>query len=178
MAQPMATAYVDGLKLLARRELSEAQVRQRLARRQHPEDEIEAAVARLKAERAIDDARAAAAIARTETAVRRRGKLRVRRQIESAGIAAATAREAADAVFAATDQDALIAAALERRLRGRERASDDREFRRLHRFLIAQGFEPDRVLAVLRGRRPVRAGADPEPDYAPDEDTADDDPGR
>jgi regulatory protein len=173
----MPTAYVDGLKMLARRELSEAQVRQRLARRQHPEDAIDAAVERLKAERAIDDARAAAAIARTETAVRRRGKLRVRRQIESAGIAAATARDAAETVFAGTDQDALIAAALDRRLRGRERASDDREFRRLHRFLIAQGFEPDRVIAVLRGRRPAAAGTAAEHDPDSDDDPLDD-PGR
>ena len=94
-----AAAYVAALKLLGRRELSEAQVRQRLARRAHDPDAIDAAVARLLDERAIDDRRVADAIARTETGVRRRGKLRVLRKIESAGIAAATAKRAVDAVF-------------------------------------------------------------------------------
>jgi regulatory protein len=155
----MSSAYVDALKMLGRRELSEAQVRQRLARRQHEPEEIEAAVERLKAERAIDDVRVAEAIARTETVVKRHGKLRVKRQIESAGIAPATARQALDEVFDGLDDDALIEAALAKRLRGRERARDDREFQRLFRYLISQGFEPDNVTKVLRTRRPPRNSA-------------------
>ena len=145
--------YVDGLKMLARRELSEAQIRQRLARRGHDEDEVDAAVARLKAERAIDDARVAEAIARTETAVKRRGKLRVTRQLESAGIARATARQAVDQIFADVDADALLAAALAKRLRGAASIKDDREFQRLYRYLIGQGFEADQVMRVLTARR-------------------------
>jgi regulatory protein len=157
----MSSAYLDGLKMLSRRELSEAQVRQRLARREHDEEAIEAAVARLKAERALDDARVAEAMARTETAVKRHGKLRVKRQIESAGIAPATARQAIDAVFGAMDdEDALIEAALGKRLRGRERAGDDREFQRWYRFLIGQGFEPDKVSKVLRPRRPLHGSSE------------------
>jgi regulatory protein len=138
-------AYLDGLKMLARRELSEAQVRQRLARREHSADDIEAAVARLRDERAIDDARAAEAIARTETALRRRGKARVRMQIARAGIANAVARDAIDRVFSEVDDDALMEAALASRLRGRAAIGDDRELARLYRHLVAQGFEPDRV---------------------------------
>jgi SOS response regulatory protein OraA/RecX len=42
---------------------------------------------------------------------------------------------------------------LARRLRGRDRITDDREFQRLYRYLIAQGFEGDRVLELLRQRR-------------------------
>src|SRR6266480_3352452 len=144
--EPKASAYVDGLKMLGRRELSEAQVRLRLARKGHEQDEIDAAVDRLRAERAIDDARVAEAIAHTETAVRRHGKLRVRRQIEQAGIAAATARHAIDAAFDNIDDGALLDAALRKRLRGRERVADETEFRRLFRYLVGQGFEPDRVM--------------------------------
>lgn len=147
------SAYLDGLRMLARRELSEAQVRQRLARREHSPDAIDAAVSRLKAERAIDDRRVADAIARTETAVKRRGKLRVRRQIEHAGIAPATARQAVDQVFSAIDDEALIEAALAKRLRGSGPIADDREFRRLYRYLIGQGFDTDRVMKTLTARR-------------------------
>src|SRR5438093_2077310 len=98
-----ASAYLDGLKLLARRELSEAQVRQRLVRKGHDADAIDAAVVRLRQERAIDDARVAETIARTETSVRGRGKLRVRRQIEQAGIAGPVARRAIDDAFGRID---------------------------------------------------------------------------
>ena len=95
----MANAYIDGLKMLGRRELSEAQIRQRLARKEYDQEAIDEAVARLRDERAIDDVRVAEAIARTETSIRRRGKLRVRLQIERAGIARTTARRAVDEVF-------------------------------------------------------------------------------
>jgi regulatory protein len=139
--------------MLARRELSEAQVRQRLARKQHPADAIDAAIERLRAERAIDDARVAEAIARTETSIRRRGKLRVRMQIERAGIGKAIAKQAIDAVFDNIDDDALMEASLQKRLRGRETIADDREFQRLYRYLAAQGFESDRILRMLNGRR-------------------------
>jgi regulatory protein len=149
-------AYIDGLKMLARRELSEAQIRQRLARKQHDAEAIDAAIARLRDERAIDDARVAEAIARTETTIRRRGKIRVRMQIERAGIAKAVARHAIDEVFGTIDDDELMEAALNKRLRGREVIADDREFQRLYRFLVGQGFESDRVLRRLnRLRRDV-----------------------
>src|SRR5580765_5463601 len=120
----MANAYVDALRMLARRELSEAQVRQRLARREHAADDIDSAVARLLAERAIDDGRVAAAIARSQTSVKRRGRLRILRQIEQAGIARAVARRATDEVFESIDPEALLEAALAKRLRGRERIVD------------------------------------------------------
>ena len=146
-------AYTDGLKMLARRELSEQQVRQRLARKGHAPGEIDEAIARLREERAIDDARVAEAIARTETSVRRRGKLRVRMQIERAGIAKAIAKRAVDDVFDGIDDTALLESSLRKRLRGREAISDDREFQRLYRYLVGQGFDPERVLGALNARR-------------------------
>jgi regulatory protein len=148
------SAYVDGLKLLGRRELSERQIRERLKRKEYSGEDIDAAVARLKEERAIDDARVAGAIARTETSIRRRGKLRVQMQIQRAGVDKAIAKAAVDEVFDAIDDDELIEAALNKRLRGREKIADDKEFQRLYRFLAGQGFESDKIMKVLRARRP------------------------
>ena len=147
------SAYVDALKMLARRELSEAQVRQRLARKGHSRDEIDEAVTRLRGERAIDDARVAEAIARTETSIRRRGKLRVRMQLQQAGISKDVAARAVDEVFSGVDSDELIEASLRKRLRHRETIADDREFQRLYRYLVRQGFETDKVLRVLERKR-------------------------
>ena len=144
--------YLTALKMLGRRELSEAQLRQRLLRRQHDPDAIEAALTRLKSDRSLDDERVAGAIARSETNLKKRGRYRVTRQIEAAGIAPSIAKRIVDETFAAIDGDTLLAQALGRRLRGRTRIADDREFQRLYRYLVAQGFEPDRVLALLRSK--------------------------
>ena len=142
--------YLTALKMLARRELSEAQLRQRLLRRQHNSDAIDAAIARLKVDRSLDDERVAGAIARSETGLRKRGRYRVTRQIEAAGIAPSIAKRIVDETFAAIDGDALLTQALARRLRGRTSIADDREFQRLYRYLVTQGFEPDRVMKLLR----------------------------
>src|SRR5436189_6240150 len=93
-------AYVAGLNLLARRELAEAQLRTRLARRKFDEDDIDAAVTRLRGERALDDRRTALACARTEVRIRHRGRARIVRHIEALGIARDVAKEAVAEVFA------------------------------------------------------------------------------
>ena len=139
--------------MLGRRELSEKQIRQRLARRAYDAEAIDAAVARLRSDRSLDDARVAGALARQEVLTRRHGRLRAARQLEAAGIAADAARRALDEVFQDVDHDALIAAALDKRLRGNLDLRDAPTFRRLYRYLIGQGFEPDRALATLRARR-------------------------
>jgi len=136
--------------MLAGRELSERQVRQRLARRGYDQTTIEATVARLKSDRSLDDERAARAMAHAETSVRKRGRLRVKRRLESAGIARDVAERATQEIFQTVDAEALMEAALQKRLRGREQIAGDREFQRLYRYLIGQGFESDRVLALLR----------------------------
>jgi regulatory protein len=152
-APPAATAFPTALAMLARRELSESQIRQRLARRGYEADAIDDALHRLKQDGAVNDARVAAAIARSETGLRRRGRRRVAQRIQQAGISGSTAREALDAVFADLDDEALLASALEKRLRGEATIPDDRTFQRLYRFLVSQGFEHDRVMKALRARR-------------------------
>ena len=136
--------------MLGRRELSESQIRQRLARKEHEEAAIDEAVARLLEERAIDDTRVAESIARTETSIRKRGKVRIKQKIQSAGISSATAKRAIDALFEELDPEALLESALAKRLRHGSTIADDREFNRLYRYMVGQGFESDRVLARLK----------------------------
>jgi regulatory protein len=152
----VSSAYITGLKMLGRRELSEKQIRQRLARKEFTEDEIEEAVTRLREERAINDRRVAEAIARSEISLRQRGKIRVRMQIERAGISRETAKAALDAVFGDVDDAALLESSLRKRLRGRETIADEREFQRLFRYLLGQGFESERVMKALRAKQKPR----------------------
>lgn len=153
MSPESSSAYVAALKLLAGRELSEAQIRQRLVRREHEPDDIDAAVARLKSERAIDDVRVAGAIARRETSTRRRGKLRVQLALTRAGIERTVARRAIDDTFGQLDAGALIEAALAKRLRGRQTLKDQAEFARLYRYLAGQGFDSDEIRRALTALR-------------------------
>jgi regulatory protein len=150
---PTTSARVAALKMLARRELSEAQVRQRLARRGYDASEIETAVERLKADRSIDDERVAGAIARTEVSIKRRGKRRVVQQIQQAGISRSAARQAADETFEEMNEETLLASALNRRLKSDRTIIDEREFQRLYRYLIRQGFDADDVFKALSARR-------------------------
>jgi regulatory protein len=156
MTDAADAAYADAVKMLSRRELSEAQIRQRLGRRGHSDTAIESAVARLREARAIDDVRVAEAIARNQIATKRRGRRRAEQQIVQAGISPDTARSAARTVSESLDTDALLEASLARRLRGVDRTIDRKEFARLYRYLVGQGFESDRVLAVLKKHERTR----------------------
>ena len=145
-------AYLTALRQLARRELSEAQIRQRLSRRGFTSDDIDRALTRLRDDGSVDDARVAAAIARSQLSIKKRGERRVRREIEAAGISPALAERAVAEVYGEVDADALLAAAIDRRL-GTRRLDDDRDMARLYRYLVGQGFESDKAMTALRARR-------------------------
>jgi regulatory protein len=144
------SAYLDGLKLLARRELSVAGLRARLVDRDHAPDQIEAAIAHLLDTGALDDARVARAYARTAATVKGRGRLRVQRELHDMGIPRDVAAEALADVFGDLDERALIDRALKKKLRGRPRLTDRAEHARLYQFLMRQGFSPAAVVAALR----------------------------
>jgi regulatory protein len=133
------------------RELSEAQVRARLADRGYTPAAIGPAVERLRRERTLDDRRTATAVARTEARVRRRGPRRVLGKLLTLQIDRDLAREVVRELFGETDEDELIEAALDRRLRGKlERLKDPRERRTIHAYLIRQGFSASAAANALR----------------------------
>ncbi len=165
MTDPVRSAYSAGLAMLARRELSEAQIRERLLRKEFEPDAIDGAVERLREVKAIDDRRVAVSLARTEAQVRTRGRGYVMRRLQSIGIAAEVAKEAADEVFGALDEGALLERALARRLRGpRARIQDQAQFRRLLNQLVRQGFRPSAVITALKARSRRDAVADEDQD--------------
>jgi regulatory protein len=146
-------AYTQALAWLARRELSEAQLRSRLARRGVEEDAIDEAIARLKRDRSLDDRRVALAYARSAVTLKGRGRDRIRRDIEALGIDRALARSATDEVFGEVDESALLDRALARRWPRNGAPPDQRALQRIYRFLLQQGFPPDKVLSAFRERR-------------------------
>ena len=147
----MATSpYAAALALLARRELSAAQLTERLINKGYDPDAATATVARLETEGAVDDRRAAAMIARRAATISHRGPHRARQQIEAAGIASAVARVAVDEAYAEAGVDAVLERALDRRLSGPVR--DRSHFEKLCRYLIRQGFDSGAAITAVRAR--------------------------
>ena len=147
---PPPDAYLTALVLLSRRELSTAQVRDRLRRRGCADDQIDEALARLRNQRSLDDARVAHAAAHLETSIRRKGPARVRQRLRSMGLSDDLVDEAVSEAFREVDVDARLDEALTRRLRGQTPATlDERARHRLIRALVQQGFPLDGVLKRL-----------------------------
>lgn len=146
----MASAFQMALVLLSSRELSEHQLRERLARRKCEPDDIDRAVSRLREDGTLNDRRVAAAVARRESGVRHRGRVRVLQKLREIGIAESIASAAVDDVYGELDEEALLDQALRRRLKGADvDALDDKGRARIVRGLMAQGFRIGDILKRL-----------------------------
>lgn len=147
----MPDAYTTALMLLSARELSEAQLRTRLTRRQLDADEVESAIQKLRHDGTLNDRRVALAAARLESAIRHRGRARVLQKIRQLGIDGSIAESAVNEVFEEVDEGALLDRAFERRLRGQPpRDLDEKGRARIVRGLAAQGFAIEAILKRLR----------------------------
>ena len=145
-----SAARTEGLKLLARRELSVEAVRLRLQDRGFSREDIEAGIADLIESGALDDSRVARAYAQTAATVKGRGRLRVMRELLQMGIHSDVAAQALGEVFGELDERALIAKALQKKLRGRTKLADQQDYARTYQYLMRQGFSPAGVTAALR----------------------------
>jgi regulatory protein len=154
------SAYLDGLRLLSRRELSVSELRARLLDRDHPVEEVDAAIEHLLETQALDDTRVARAYARTAANVKGRGRLRVMRELRAMGIAKDTASEAVADEFAGVDERSLIAKAIQKKMRGKPKLASAAEHARLYQYLMRQGFTPAGIAAALRKLRGGRASID------------------
>lgn len=150
-----ANPYVTGLSLLARRELSGTQLRQRLLRKGFQQHETDSAVKRLQHEGALDDNRTAALHARQAALIKYRGPRRIVKEIEAKGIASQIAAKAVSELYEELDVREILVQALNKRLTGQVR--DRAEFRRLYNYLVRQGFDGYQVLEALRTRSGVIA---------------------
>lgn len=135
------------------RELSKAQVRQRLRRRGVDAEVAETIIASLVELGALNEDRLALAAARRETAIRGRGPARARLALKALGLGDDTVNTALDATLAHVDVDALLDRALDKRLRGVPEGPLDRAtFRRIAGALVRQGFDVQAVMNRLRRR--------------------------
>jgi regulatory protein len=145
------SAYSRALRWLTARELSQAQVRSRLAEAGYTETAVSTAIGRLLETRTIDDRRAAMAVARTEARVRRHGPRRVMGKLMSMDIDRDLAKEIITELFGEEDEAQLLESTLDRRLRGRpERLKDPHERTKLVAYLVRQGFSVSASTSAVR----------------------------
>ena len=129
------------------------QMRERLRDRDHPDADVERAIALLIENHALDDRRVAAAYVRTAMEVKGRGRLRIERELQAIGIEREVAAEAIAEAFGSVDERAMVAQALKKKLRGKTALASPAEYARLYQFLLRQGFSPATVTAALRPYR-------------------------
>ena len=148
-----AAAYARALAWLSARELSEGQVRIRLADRGYSRAAIDAAVQRLIENRSLDDRRAALAVARAEMRGRGRGPGRVMGRLITMRIDRDLAKDVVAELLGETAEDDLLEAALNRKLRGRsERLETPQERRKLVAYLIRQGYPASAAARAVRSK--------------------------
>jgi regulatory protein len=153
-----AQAHALALRWMAGRDLTSAQLRERLARRGCAPETIDDVVDRLTGEQVVDDRRVALAAARTARDVKRHGPHRIARSLEQRGIPHDLARDVVAATFSEADEAALAERALARRLRGAADAAA--ELRRLHRYLSRQGFTESVIVSTLKAHATAARHAD------------------
>lgn len=145
-ASPPGTPRLAALRLLGRRDYSAAEITTRLVDRGYEPADVDAVVAALVADGAIDDRRTAFAHVRTAARIKGRGAHRIRRELEARGIAAAVITEAMAQVSPEDDRTA-IARLLARRRRTSPIPPDER--RRLFAQLMRRGFAADAIARAL-----------------------------
>jgi regulatory protein len=146
-ATPRTSARVAALRLLGRRDYTAQELREKLAARGHPSEDIDRTLQALAAEGLQSDERAAAASVRSAT--RGRGRHRIGRELEARGVARDLVRRLV-AGIAPEDEAAAIAAILARKRWPAAPTRDDR--RRMFQHLLRRGFPADAIHRALNVR--------------------------
>jgi regulatory protein len=150
-----ARLYTEGVRALARRELTAQQLREKLLAAGGRALDVDQVLARLADEGALDDRRAARAYAHRAFRQRKRARGRIREELERLGVAPDIARETVDEVCAADVERRRLDLAVVHALRRTHREERTILARRLIASLTRQGFDLDDVTRAL-----ARAGID------------------
>jgi regulatory protein len=139
-AAPPPSAYQRALARLSRRDHTESELRRRLAEAGHPEDAVDAALARLRAQGYVDDAGFAARFARSRLANRGLGRHRIRQALHRRGVARPTAEAGLTAATTEVSEAAVLEGLARRYWQQHTRDEPAQRLRKLATFLVRRGF--------------------------------------
>ena len=157
--EPGTTAYARALGRLARRDQSVEEIRRALRRAGHGQSETERAIARLAAERYLDDGGFAARFARSRIARLGLGRNRVRHDLRARGVARATAEEGLKEALVEVSEAETLEAVARRYWRQHKADPAPRRLQKLWAFLLRRGFPAALVGERLRKLWPRWADA-------------------
>ena len=146
---PHEDAYKRALKLLGYRSRSEAELNQKLAQAGFSPQEIEAALAKLRGLKLLDDEAFAGSFVRDRIENRGYGPLRVERELRLKGVAKPLIARIVEEAFGREQGKARAKALLERRFRGKD-LDDLKTARRAVAFLRRRGYRDSVIAEILR----------------------------
>ncbi len=144
-AAPPPTAYQRALRRLARRDHSVAELRRALVDRGHEEEEVEAAIDRLRRERYVDDTGFAERFARSRMANQGHGRLRVRQDLRLRGVDRRSVEAGIAGALREVDEKGVVDALARRYWRQHAAVDPAKRLKHLWAFLVRRGFAPGLV---------------------------------
>jgi regulatory protein len=155
--------YASALRALMRRAHSIHEMKQYLNRRADDAELIPPLIARLRESNYLDDARYALEFARTHAKSRRQGRFRITRELRTRGVPDQHIEAALDAVFAETDEAALVRTHIKRRLASNRGGLplDQKKIASLYRSLLRNGFSSELIRAEMHTATKIDADALP-----------------
>jgi regulatory protein len=151
-------AYARGLRLLSIRSRGREELRRDLERRGFAAEAAATAVARLVQEGWLREEEAARALVRTRAG--RYGRRRIARELEARGFGAEEASQAL-AQLDGGAEDAALARTYRRLWSSAAKLAPPERRRRVRRALVARGFAPDAISAMIRGSHGRDVEGDP-----------------
>lgn len=142
--------YAAAMRALMRRAHSVHEMKKYLKQRAENADDADAVLQRLRERNYVDDARYARDYARTHVQARKQGKFRIARELRARGVPDRHIEAALEAVFAETDEKALVHASMERKLRNVRGPLDEKKRASIYRSLLRAGFSADAIRSELR----------------------------
>jgi regulatory protein len=146
--------YAAALRALMRRPYSTHQMKQYLERRAADKTGVTVVIMKLEQMNYLDDAKYARDYARLHANSRRQGRFRIARELRARGLADRHIAAGLDAVFAETDESALVRTRIQRKLAHLKSRSgtqiDQKKIASLYRSLMAAGFSSDIIRAEIR----------------------------
>jgi SOS response regulatory protein OraA/RecX len=159
--------YLTALRILNYRFNSEAELRRKLrGKKKFEPEEIERTIERLRGEQWLDDERFAGAFVRS-SAGKRRGKNRIRRELQAAGVSEDVAERAVVQNLDAGREQEALAALLVRRARvlvrrhGEAFLETSEGRNKLAAYLLNQGYDAGLVYEALKEIKVVHHQSDP-----------------
>jgi len=159
------TAFQRAIARLARRDHSEAELRQVLARKGYEPEEIDEALAMLRERRFVDDDQYATRFARTRMSLRGQGRNRIRQALRQRGVDRQPVERGLEGAAHDVSEAAVLDDVARRYWRTHQRDEPERRMRRLGDHLYRRGFPGPLIVERLRALWPrwsdALAGSDP-----------------